>query len=77
MHTVIYLTEFQALDFLAIAVHELSQISERRLERLMNNHLSGLPAFLAKDGGLNSGFMMVQVTAASLGISGFKMLKST
>ena len=57
----------KALDYLAIAIAELAQMSERRLERLMNPTLSGLPAFLAKDGGLNSGFMMVQVTAASLG----------
>jgi histidine ammonia-lyase len=72
----------KALDYLAIGVSELAQMSERRLERLMNPTLrcackhspphtmpfSGLPAFLAKDGGLNSGFMMVQVTAASLGM---------
>jgi len=57
----------KALDYLAIGIHELAQISERRLERLMNPHLSGLPAFLTKDGGLNSGYMMVQVTAAGLG----------
>ncbi|KAF8363653.1 haly-1 [Pristionchus pacificus] len=53
----------KALDFLAIATHELAQMSERRLERL---DLSGLPTFLTPDGGLNSGFMMIQVTAASL-----------
>ena len=57
----------KALDYLAIGIHELAQISERRLERLMNPHLSGLPAFLTKDGGLNSGYMMMQVTAAGLG----------
>lgn len=43
----------KALDYLAIAVHELASISERRVERLVNNTLSGLPAFLVKEGGLN------------------------
>lgn len=57
----------QALDYLAIAVHELAQMSERRLERLVNHELSGLPTFLTKHGGLNSGFMTVQLCAASLG----------
>jgi histidine ammonia-lyase len=56
----------KVLDYLAIGVHELAQISERRLERLLNKDFSGLPPFLVKEGGLNSGFMMVQVTAASL-----------
>jgi histidine ammonia-lyase len=57
------------LDYLAIAVHELSQISERRIERMVNPALSnGLPAFLTPTGGLNSGLMMMQVTAASLGM---------
>jgi histidine ammonia-lyase len=56
-----------ALDALAIAVSELSSISERRTERLVNPSLSeGLPAFLASDGGLNSGFMIPQYVAASL-----------
>lgn len=56
-----------ALDFLAIALSALAGISERRLERLVNPALSeGLPAFLAADAGLNSGFMMPQVTAAAL-----------
>lgn len=60
------------LDYLAIAVHELSQISERRIERMVNPALSnGLPAFLTPAGGLNSGLMMMQVTAASLGMSVF------
>jgi histidine ammonia-lyase len=57
----------KALDYLAIAVHELAQMSERRLERLVNHDLSGLPTFLTSEGGLNSGFMTVQVCAASLG----------
>jgi len=56
-----------ALDALAMAVSELANISERRLERLVNPNLSdGLPAFLTSDGGLNSGFMIPQYVAASL-----------
>ncbi|HWR37653.1 MAG TPA: histidine ammonia-lyase [Clostridia bacterium] len=56
-----------ALDFVAIALSALAGISERRLERLVNPALSeGLPAFLAPGAGLNSGFMMPQVTAAAL-----------
>jgi histidine ammonia-lyase len=56
-----------ALDALAMAVSELANISERRLERLVNPSLSdGLPAFLTTDGGLNSGFMIPQYVAASL-----------
>jgi histidine ammonia-lyase len=55
-----------ALDFLCIAVAELANISERRIERLVNPQLSGLPAFLVTQGGLNSGFMIAQYTAASL-----------
>src|SRR5207302_11366653 len=56
-----------ALDALAIATAELANISERRIERLVNPTLSnGLPAFLAPDGGLNSGFMIPQYVAASL-----------
>lgn len=53
-------------DFLAIAVSELGNISERRTARLVDGSLSGLPRFLTKDGGLNSGLMIVQYTAASL-----------
>jgi len=56
----------KALDYLSIAVHELSSISERRIERLVNPSLSELPAFLTKEGGLNSGFMIAHVTAAAL-----------
>jgi histidine ammonia-lyase len=57
----------QALDFAAIGVAELANISERRIEQLVNPHLSsGLPPFLAPDSGLNSGYMMAQVTAAAL-----------
>jgi histidine ammonia-lyase len=56
-----------ALDFLAIAAAELANISERRVEQLVNPSLSsGLPPFLAPDPGLNSGFMILQVTAAAL-----------
>lgn len=56
-----------SFDFLAIGLAELANISERRLERLVNPSLSnGLPAFLVGNGGLNSGFMIVQYSAASL-----------
>jgi histidine ammonia-lyase len=55
-----------AMDFLAMAVSEFANISERRIERLVNPMLSGLPAFLVSDGGLNSGFMIAQYTAAAL-----------
>jgi histidine ammonia-lyase len=57
----------QALDFLATALTTLQAIAERRVERLVNPDLSqGLPAFLTADPGLCSGFMMVQISAASL-----------
>ncbi|KAM7377861.1 hypothetical protein PAMA_012993 [Pampus argenteus] len=56
----------KALDYLAIGVHELGSISERRIERLVNPSLSELPAFLVNDGGLNSGFMIAHCTAAAL-----------
>lgn len=56
-----------AFDFLSIALSELADISERRIERLVNPALSnGLPAFLIKNRGINSGFMIVQYSAASL-----------
>jgi histidine ammonia-lyase len=56
-----------ALDFLAIALSALAGISERRIERMVNPALSeGLPPFLASGAGLNSGFMLPQVTAAAL-----------
>jgi len=56
-----------ALDYLGIALASLAGISERRIERLVNPSLNeGLPPFLAPDAGLNSGFMMAQVTAAAL-----------
>ena len=55
-----------ALDFLAIALSELANISERRCERMVNGMLSGLPRFLTEESGLNSGMMIAQYTAASL-----------
>ncbi len=56
-----------ALDFLAVVMSALAGISERRIERLVNPALNeGLPPFLAPGAGLNSGFMMPQVTAAAL-----------
>jgi histidine ammonia-lyase len=55
-----------SMDFLAIAVAELASISERRIEKLTNPSLSGLPAFVMKDSGLNSGFMIPHVVAAAL-----------
>lgn len=55
-----------AADYLALAIAEIGALSERRIALLIDSHMSGLPAFLVKDGGLNSGFMMAQVTAAAL-----------
>lgn len=56
-----------ALDFLAIAVNEMGNISERRIERLVNPTLNnGLPAFLTENGGLNSGLMLLQYAAAAM-----------
>jgi histidine ammonia-lyase len=55
-----------ALDVLAIAASHLAAISERRVEQLVNPSLSGLPPFLAPRHGLNSGFMIAQVTSAAL-----------
>lgn len=54
------------LDYAAIAATDLASISERRIEKLVNPTLSDLPAFLVAEGGLNSGLMMAQVTAAAL-----------
>ena len=57
----------QALDLLTIAITDLASISERRIERMLNPDLSiGLPAFLAKRPGVESGFMIAQVTAVDL-----------
>ena len=55
-----------ALDFAAIALAEIGSISERRVEQLVNPSLSGLPPFLVPESGIHSGYMMAQVTAASL-----------
>lgn len=55
-----------AADYLALAIAEIGALSERRIALLIDSHMSGLPAFLVRDGGLNSGFMMAQVTAAAL-----------
>lgn len=55
-----------ACDIAAVALTDLASISERRIERLVNPHLSELPAFLVEKGGLHSGFMIAQVTAAAL-----------
>ncbi|MDO8550046.1 MAG: histidine ammonia-lyase [Ignavibacteria bacterium] len=55
-----------AMDFMSIALSELANVSERRIERMVNGNLSGLPRFLAVDGGLNSGLMIAQYTAASI-----------
>ncbi|WP_169737000.1 aromatic amino acid lyase, partial [Deinococcus pimensis] len=55
-----------AADALTVAVAELASISERRCEQLLNPALSGLPAFLTSHGGLNSGLMIAQYTAAAL-----------
>ncbi|NWG14036.1 MAG: histidine ammonia-lyase [Acidobacteria bacterium] len=62
-----------ALDYAAIVLADLAGISERRIERLVNPDLSGLPAFLAPEPGLTSGYMMLQVTAAAL-VSECKLL---
>jgi histidine ammonia-lyase len=55
-----------AMDFMGIALAELANVSERRTERLVNGSLSSLPRFLTKQGGLNSGLMIAQYTAAAL-----------
>jgi histidine ammonia-lyase len=55
-----------AMDVTAMALTQLSSISERRVEQLVNPSLSNLPPFLAKNPGLNSGFMIAQVTSAAL-----------
>lgn len=56
----------QPFDFLGIGASEIANVSERRLERLINPQLNDLPAFLARHGGLNSGFMITQYAAAAL-----------
>nr|WP_169312849.1 histidine ammonia-lyase [Thermaerobacter marianensis] len=54
------------LDYATMALAELANIAERRIERLVNPQLSGLPAFLTRQGGLHSGLMLAQYTAAAL-----------
>lgn len=56
----------QPFDFLGIAASEIGNVSERRVERLVNTNLSGLPSFLVKHPGLNSGFMITQYACAAL-----------
>lgn len=55
-----------AADIIALAVSEIGAIAERRIALLLDSGLSGLPPFLVRDGGVNSGFMIAQVTAAAL-----------
>jgi len=55
-----------AMDFIGIAIAEIANISERRVNRLVNPNLSELPAFLTTEGGLESGMMIAQYTAAAL-----------
>jgi histidine ammonia-lyase len=55
-----------AMDNLAVAMAQLGNIAERRIDRMVNALVSGLPAFLAKDSGVSSGFMIAQYTATSL-----------
>jgi len=55
-----------AADYLALSIAEIGALSERRTALLVDPHMSGLPPFLVEEGGLNSGFMMVQVVAAAL-----------
>jgi histidine ammonia-lyase len=62
-----------AADQLALAVAEIGSLAERRIALLIDPKMSGLPAFLVKNGGVNSGFMVAQVTAAAL-VSENKML---
>ena len=56
----------QPFDYLGIGAAEIGNVSERRVERLVNTNLSGLPSFLVKHPGVNSGFMITQYAAASL-----------
>jgi histidine ammonia-lyase len=55
-----------AMDFLTIALSEIGNVSERRINRLVDPKLSGLPPFLTKESGLESGMMIAQYTAAAL-----------
>lgn len=55
-----------AMDLMSIAIAEIASISEQRIEKLVNPAISELPAFLTANGGLNSGFMIIQVAAAAI-----------
>ena len=55
-----------AADNIALALAEIGSIAERRISMMMDKHMSQLPPFLVKNGGVNSGFMIAQVTAAAL-----------
>ena len=55
-----------AADNLALAIAEIGSLSERRISLMMDKHMSQLPPFLVENGGVNSGFMIAQVTAAAL-----------
>ena len=55
-----------AADNLALAIAEIGSLSERRISMMMDRHMSQLPPFLVANGGVNSGFMIAQVTAAAL-----------
>ncbi|VEB06729.1 histidine ammonia-lyase [Klebsiella pneumoniae] len=55
-----------AADNIALAIAEIGSLSERRIALMMDSHMSQLPPFLVKNGGVNSGFMIAQVTAAAL-----------
>lgn len=59
-------TVAMASDMLAIALSEIGALSERRMSLMIDTHLSGLPPFLVENGGVNSGFMIAQVTCAAL-----------
>ncbi|MGB5853999.1 MAG: histidine ammonia-lyase [Oceanisphaera sp.] len=59
-------TVAMAADNLALAIAEIGSLSERRVSLMMDTHMSGLPPFLVENGGVNSGFMIAQVTAAAL-----------
>ncbi|WP_100643145.1 histidine ammonia-lyase [Alteromonas facilis] len=59
-------TVAMAADMLAIAISEIGSLSERRMSLMIDTHLSGLPPFLVENGGVNSGFMIAQVTCAAL-----------
>ena len=55
-----------AADNIALAIAEIGALSERRIALMMDKHMSQLPPFLVRNGGVNSGFMIAQVTAAAL-----------